>query len=606
MPETVSNVNIAMIAESKGGDATDNKLDISKFHFEIAKNPFDFTLNVLTTKADMWLKTGFKGFIEFAKLKNAIPLEEKFDISGTLNADFFAEGNMSDIENQQFDKFKAGGFLELANFNYTMESLNQPIQISNSRFEFTPQYLLLKTLAMTVGKSDFNLTGRVAEYLPYVFKDSTVTAEIKFSSKLMDANQLMAMMGDEPAAEEAPADTAAMTAFEFPKNIKLNADATVGTLIFDNLNMTEIVGNFALENGIADLKKVAIKMLDGSMNVTGKYSAQTVQTNAMDFGIGFTNINIPKFFESFEAVKKLAPIAQKCTGFFSGNLNISSNFTENLDPDYNSIQGSGRFSSKSIGIKNHAVLQKAADLTKMEALNNPELKDIDVSFAITDGKLEYQPFDIKLGTSKATVSGSQHFDQSMAHKMVFEIPSNFSSIAALDVFKKVVPAGTEMPSMIKVALNITGTVTDPKLNLSYGDGSGSSTKETVKEVVKEKLKEEFGDDAKKLIEQARVQADKLNAEAQEKAALIRKEADDLGKLGITEAQEQGRALVKKAGANPIAKLAAEKSAKELEKTAKDKAAKLNAEADAKANLLVKEAKEKGDKLIADAEKKAGV
>ena len=80
---------------------------------------------------------------------------------------------------------------------------------------------------------------------------------------------------------------------------------------------------------------------------------------------------------------------------------------------------------------------------------------------------------------------------------------------------------------------------------------------------------------------------------------LKKEADQLGieyNQRIGEAKLQGNNLIKEAGSNPIKKIAAQKAADELEKSARKQAERIEAEADQKATKLLEDAQAKADGL----------
>ena len=46
------------------------------------------------------------------------------------------------------------------------------VKINKAGFEFTPAYAAMTNASLNVGgKSDFTLSGRLENYIPYVFKD---------------------------------------------------------------------------------------------------------------------------------------------------------------------------------------------------------------------------------------------------------------------------------------------------------------------------------------------------------------------------------------------------------------------------------------------------
>jgi hypothetical protein len=226
------------------------------------------------------------------------------------------------------------------------------------------------------------------------------------------------------------------------------------------------------------------------------------------------------------------------------------------------------------------------------------VRDLKATFIINDGRVWIKPFDLKLGNIKLNISGDQGLDQTLHYLVRTEIPgaelgeaagalmSSLASQAAALGF------GTSPPDVIKVNLNVGGTVHDPSIIPSFAGGtSTSSVTAAVADTIRQEVME-------KVNEAARQQADKILKEAEQKAQIIRDEAAKAAEAVRTEADLRGKKLVKDAEARgPIAVAAARKAADALNKEADRKASQLVAEADKKGDALLAEATAKADELL---------
>ena len=76
LSESVSNINISTNIKNPGGDADNTIIDVSKFHLQMGKNPFDMILNIKTPVSDPDINSNIKGKLDMADVKNYYPLEE--------------------------------------------------------------------------------------------------------------------------------------------------------------------------------------------------------------------------------------------------------------------------------------------------------------------------------------------------------------------------------------------------------------------------------------------------------------------------------------------------------------------------------------------------
>ena len=81
--------------------------------------------------------------------------------------------------------------------------------------EFTPAYASMTNTSLNVGgKSDFTLTGRIENYIPYVFSDKTIKGTMSMHSKLIDVSEIMSKMATDTTAVE---DTTSLSIIRFLK-----------------------------------------------------------------------------------------------------------------------------------------------------------------------------------------------------------------------------------------------------------------------------------------------------------------------------------------------------------------------------------------------------
>jgi hypothetical protein len=120
------------------------------------------------------------------------------------------------------------------------------LKISTATFEFSPAFAQLKQLNMTVGeRSDFTASGRLENYIPYLFSDDTLRGNISLSSNFLDLNEILDIMPSDTTEK----DTTSLAVIQVPKNIDFIFDAVVKRLVFDKLS-NDVKGNVVVKNGV--------------------------------------------------------------------------------------------------------------------------------------------------------------------------------------------------------------------------------------------------------------------------------------------------------------------------------------------------------------------
>ncbi len=628
LPSSIDNININLNIDNKDGVEDHTVIDLRKFDMAFAGNNVNMKVLTKTPISDPYVNGEVKANVDFSKLKQAVPLED-MELTGTMNADLAFAGNMSSIEKEQYQDFKANGDIALNNFVYKSPDM-QDVNISQMQMKFSPEFVSLDKFDVTIGKSDISAVGRIDNMLMYYFKDEVLKGSFSVQSNNLDLNELTAdnTTSEEEAnvTEQTSQDTISantdepLTVVELPKNIDFSLNADFHKVLYDNMEIENIKGEIKLSEGIAYMNNLNMNMLDGSMKMNGYYSSKDITKPQVDFEMDIINFDIPKTYSTFNTVQHLAPISQYCEGKFSMGLKINTLLNDTMYPVLSSLNGEGAFSSKNIKINNSDLFNQISTFLKSDKYKNPELKDVNVKFEIKDGNIEIKPFTTKMNNSEITLGGKQGIDSSIDYDIDLKIPSKdlgnqanalMGSLAGIAQSNGV---NVKVPEIIDIKGKIVGTVDKPKLKLNLKQQTQDVGKQ-IEEQVKEKLKEEVDKAKQKAIEEAKKQAEKIIAEANKKADDIERLAHQTAKDIRTnaskaaakirsEADKQAKELIKQAGSNPLKQAAAKESAKQLRKQADIKAKKVEQEGERNAQKTINEAKKQADSIRKNAKKQA--
>jgi hypothetical protein len=555
LPKSVNNIHIDVNVNNKDGVPDHTITDINKFHLEMAGNPVDIKMHIATPVSDMSIDGDVKGKLDLSSVKEYIPLEADQQLSGNITADINLKGKMSAIEKEKYDEFDARGQFIILGMNYKSKDVPYGVMINRLYMNFSPQYVELSAFESMLGKSDVNAKGRLENFLAYAFKDETLKGNLSLSSNLMDLNELMGE--EESATTAAPEDTAPLSVVEIPANIDFVMNASFGKLLYDNMEMKNVSGALIVRNSEVKMENLKMNLLDGSMVVNGSYATRDVKNPTVDFDLQVTDFDISKTVKTFNTVEKLAPVAKSCIGKFSTTMQFACVLDKEMSPVLPTLQGKGKLQTRNMVLMNFEPINKVADAIKMEKYKKMDLKDVNVSYAFKDGKVEVEPFDVKLGNSNVNIGGSNGFDQSIDYKMKFVIPrSEFGGQANAMLGGLVAQAnskaGSNMSLGEKVSLDVLvgGTVTNPVVKTGLKDAASDAVAN-----VKEQVKDELNQKKKEAEEKVRAEADKLKKEAEDKARAeadrLKKEAEDKAKAEAERLKKEAEAKAKNEAKNKL-------------------------------------------------------
>lgn len=253
-------------------------------------------------------------------------------------------------------------------------------------------------------------------------------------------------------------------------------------------------------------------------------------------------------------VRRIVPLFAKTGGDYSMSLDLHAALDETMSPDLQTVEATGELSSANIRLQNLEVLNALSAALKSDKLSALDARDVTVRFAIHEGRLTTQPFDLKMGSTRMTLSGSTGLDSTIDYTATVELPD-----------------GAAGRLLSTVDVGIGGTFTSPKITL----GVKKAVEQAVKNAVDEQIQKLTGSES--LAAEVEKQAEKLRAEAAKAGAELVQAAEKQRDRLVEEAAKKG-ALAKLAAQKAGDKLVkeAEKQSEKLQQSAEEQIAKLTA------------------------------
>jgi hypothetical protein len=604
LPAAVENIFVDLNIISPGGPDLDNMVvDLKRFALTLAGNPVEARMHLATPMSDPNVDAELRADLDLASVKKVVPMKE--ELKGHFSSDVRMKGRMSDVDAGRYDQFQADGTMVLRDMDYRSDSL-PPMAITKLHFAFSPRFLQLGEFDGSIGSSRIKAQGRMDNYLQWWLKDSTLVGSFDLTANRFDLNELMGPV-DTTAATTTPADTTPMSVIEVPGNIDFRMGMAVGEVIYDKLQLTNVKGGLHVHDQRVDLKDVLFNLFSGTVTMAGAYDTKDAKRPRIDMNYDVREIDIEQSVAYMDLIQKMAPIAKSCKGRFSTDLTMQAVLNDRMEPDMNTLQGRGTFSTRSVRVDGFQPLVDIAKALKLKGIENTTVQDINFVYRIVDGRMITDPFPVKIDRVKATVGGSTAFaDHAIDYDMKAKVPGDMFGQGASQTIAGLLGKANEaigsnfaVPAELDVQVKITGTLEKPIVKPMFAGGR-TSVKEAATEAIKQELNQQIGkakeeaiararEEAARLVAEARQQADKVKADARREAAAAKAQAykladDELARI-----------------TNPLAKMAAKAVADKARKEADRKEQQFVAEADKRADDLVEIARRKGDELIAKAE-----
>ena len=592
LPESIDDIHLMSRVDFPGGSNLDaTAIDLPQIAFRVAGQPAQGHLSVRYPMSDPLINTAFKTHLDLSAFKKALPLRGIQRLEGILDADFAVKGRVSAMENQAADQLEARGYINMKDFALAGDSLPYPVAIPEARTAITPRAWQVERLRLQAGQSDFDIQGQARNYLAYLTgKDSVLHASFSNTSRLIDANELMAAAGEDDTSQ----DTLPLRAPRIPAGLDIRLESRADRMLYKDMVINDSKATLQIRDQKAAISTALLKAFGGEIDLRGLYdTSDSLPYSSLD--LRMKKLQLDQTARSLSLMKHYAPILQKIKGYMDMGLQLGLNLDENLNPVLSTTDASGEVATGTLMPENVEFFKSAANILQLKALENPVIKGARARFAIQDGTLNIKPFDFTVNGMKSTLGGKVMLDRTLDLQWDLAIPVEKLGTQAnrwLQQFSgELNRLGIPLDQIrtIYVTLHITGPLTHPQIRPVFKKGQGmQGLEETVRATVQQQAqqlidstKQQLSRQAEQWIREAEIRGDRLIRQAEEAALKIREEAD-----------QKARELEEKA-TTPLEKFAARKAAE-----------KIRQEADRQARQLVEKARAEKQKLIEEARRKA--
>jgi hypothetical protein len=550
------------------------KLDLRRFDMKYGKS--DFRANGAIDNVLAYFSTN-KTMTGAMNLRSTnIDANELMGTSSTTTTETKPSDAPATTE-KAFDRwdFKVDALVDNLKYEtYTLRNLGL-------RGHFTPNKWLIDEYALKTGASDLNGSGQLLNVWAYMFDQQTVSGNLKVNSNYFDLNPFMTPLTP-TAPVKASTPPAPPAVFLVPKNVNVQVDADMKQVKYTTYNIQNLNGSFSVHDQAAAIKDVTADIFGAQVAMKGAYETSNPAKPLFDLDFALKNMGFKEAFAAFSTAKSFAPIMQFIDGKFNTALTMSGTMGKDMTPELTTLNAAGGLQTLSAVINNVKPLTEIGNKLNIDALKRMELKDFKTWFEIKDGKVTVKPFNMQVKDIAMQVAGTHGLNQDMNYQITTKVPrktleQNAVGAAASGglnfITQQAKQAGINIQQgeFINVRFDLTGNLTNPKVNMKVLGSDGQSTLTDQAENTAQAAIDDAKDKAQAELDKAKGQAqkeidratDSLQREAQRKMDQLKKEAEQKVK------DEVGKVIGKEAG-DDLGKKAADEIGKKAEDAMGDK------------------------------------
>lgn len=366
------------------------------------------------------------------------------DSFGLREVDFSADVAYNAEEEKPLLRFRPRGKLYAKGITASIGSLGLPLGIPTLDVGITPRRLTVNEASLTLGTSDFRLTGVLDNLTPYLRGDSILRGDFVFSSGVTDLDQLLALTSDIGDGEDTET-TNSGGPYMVPRGTDITLRADIKKAILDGNAIREIEGGiFVLEEGRLVLDSMTMRLPGANAQLSGIYHSQRRNNIFTALDLHLLDVEIETLLQMIPALDTLMPMLRSFRG--KGEFHMAADVS--LDSLYrmkiSTLGGSASLRGKDLvlldGETFHAIARKLMFRNKERNI----VDSLSAEFTVLKNYVYVFPFAVSMDRYGAVVGGRHGLDMDMDY--------NISLVKSLLPFR--------------LAVNVSGTPENMRFRLT--------------------------------------------------------------------------------------------------------------------------------------------
>ncbi|WP_223034759.1 AsmA-like C-terminal region-containing protein [Hanstruepera marina] len=495
LPKRVESINIDVALKNTTGNSKETYLDINTLNFKIEEDVFKASGTLKNITDNILVNMDIDGVLNLGNISQAYPIKLEKQLSGVLKAKLNTAFDMNAVETNAYSRIKNTGIASVTDFTYSSEDIVNPIKISKADMTFKPGTVSLNNFNAVTGNSDLAATGTINNLLGYLLSDKKLQGNFNVTSQQFLISDFMEADEDTKKTNKTTADSESL---KIPEFLDCTINANAKTVVYDNLNLKNVVGTLIIKDQRAQLNNMTSDIFDGKMTINGDVSTQD-DTPIFNINLGADGFDIAQSFKDLDLLQNIAPIAKVLEGKLNTTINLKGNLNESFSPNLQSVSGDAfaEVLTRELNAESSKLLNALETNLDFIDFNQLDLRDLKTSLTFENGKVNIKPFYLKYKDIDIAIAGSHGFDKTMDYDVIFNVPAKYLGSDVNRLIGKIDDPEVNKIT-IPVSANLTGSFNNPKVSTDLSSGVSKLMQQLV-EIQKQKLLNQGGDTIKDIL-----------------------------------------------------------------------------------------------------------
>lgn len=441
---------------------------------------FDGTLELENLKSP-WVKTKVNCNVDLEEVYTNFLTDQFDDLKGIVNVNAELSGGIKDLigdkKRKSIRNFMSNGEIHFEGLEVLPKGFSNKIDFQNGDLSFNNKDLQIVQLNGKVNNSQFDMDGKVSNFLNTIFSDAPLTFHANLNIDQLKLEEFITAEGSQAVDSN--------YYFSLPEDILLDVKLNLGDFKFRKFHAQAIGGGMILKNQRLSFKKMQFNTCSGSALVSGKVEANYSDKVLFECSADLKGIDATMAFTQFENFGQDFLLAKHVKGRITTDIYLLAETDKQLNVLKDKIYTKTKIKIKDGELNSFEPLMELQGFLKEEFnldfdLKNLKFKTLENDIEVINKKIWIPEMAIHTNDLNMDISGTHTFDQEIDYTFKVKHSDIFKASKENKIDKEygVIENNDKTATL---PLKMTGTVDDPKF--SY------DTKEKI-DIIKENLQKE--------------------------------------------------------------------------------------------------------------------
>lgn len=242
-----------------------------------------------------------------------------------------------------------------------------------------------------------------------------------------------------------------------PRNIDARMAIRADKALYGDIHLYKLRTDLLVNDGAASVDSLMASTDFGNAYLNLLYSSRNPELLNLAIDLGFSDIDLQKFFATFPTVLEMAPSLADLSGLVGTKLVGSFDMYPNMDIDFNSLNAMLNITGSNLTLNQSPLIRKIARMMLIRKKGPLNITDMNIQVSVHDNVVRLYPFKFGMEKYRFALLGQND----MASNMYYH----------LSVLKSPIP--------FKFGINVKGTFDKPKLRFGGAKYKDNEAQEMV-------------------------------------------------------------------------------------------------------------------------------